>query len=341
MRTVRSGVTVVELLVALGVVSLILSLTVPAIQSLRERSRRMECENRLRQIGVAIHGYESTHRHLPRAGEMPYEENGELIPRSHAPHLYLAPFLGATAVFDSANLTCATDRGLWYDPPTSDPNYAVRNTRLPLFLCPSDPNSEHGRNSYRANLGLISFPRGNSVRQPSYKSHLGPFMPVSKWPTFQAVTDGLSNTVAFSERSIGDGDLRQYISDTDIFYVGEVIDPNLLVQSSTVDDSYTLACSQLIIPDPQHDSSAGEFWLYGGLTDTWYNHLLSPNSPIPDCGTSAGMFGSGVVAARSRHNAGVNVLLMDGSCRFVNETVSTQVWRAIGTRSGGETESWQ
>ena len=80
------------------------------------------------------------------------------------------------------------------------------------------------------------------------------------------------------------------------------------------------------------NSKMGHWWLYAGYDNTFYNHVTVPNSSIPDCGTEMG----GLVTSRSWHRGGVNVSMADGQSRFVDEDVDLRVWRALGTRAGGE-----
>jgi prepilin-type processing-associated H-X9-DG protein len=77
----------------------------------------------------------------------------------------------------------------------------------------------------------------------------------------------------------------------------------------------------------------GETWLMAGYPHTWYNHVLTPNGN--SCQNEM-EYKYGSLAASSRHGSGVNLLLADGSARFVNESIDLAVWRALGSREGGE-----
>lgn len=91
-------------------------------------------------------------------------------------------------------------------------------------------------------------------------------------------------------------------------------------------------------PGGPFDSYGGATWLFGGWRQTWYNHLLPPNSPVPDCnsGPLSSGGGSGAYTARSYHPGGVNSAMADGSARFVSQQIDSLVWWAVSTRRGAE-----
>jgi prepilin-type processing-associated H-X9-DG protein len=134
----------------------------------------------------------------------------------------------------------------------------------------------------------------------------------------------------FSEHPIGDGDPGRYDVWRDRFSAETTIDSSL----QAIETCRRLATSSPI----SHDSFGGWNWLLGGLRHTWYDHIVSPNSVIPDCLESFSIAGggSGLATARSFHDGGVNVAMADGSARFVSSSIDVKVWRALGTRNGGE-----
>jgi len=339
---VRAGFTVSELIVVIAVIGVLISLIGPAVQAAREKARQATCSVNLREIGSALHGYEATYQRLPRGGRMPYifinpdDPSAGAIARSHSPHLYLTPFLEQSVVYELADLNAGTFPGFTQIYGLPDPNERVWNTRLAVFLCPSDPQTSVARNSYRVNLGGAAFPEPPRNYAGKFS---GPFTPVDKVPRLSDCTDGLSNTVAFSERVAGDQNPSAYDPRRDIFDVSDIIDPNRIRFSSNPDDDYVSACRRLTNPFPSHYSTAGLYWTPAGLLDTWYNHLLTPNSRIPDCGSTLNV-GGAVVTARSVHPNGVNVLLMDGSVRFVTDSISAPVWLAVGGAQDGEIVQW-
>jgi prepilin-type processing-associated H-X9-DG protein len=103
-------------------------------------------------------------------------------------------------------------------------------------------------------------------------------------------------------------------------------------------DKFVAACASL------RDGSGaisytGLSWFVSGAIHTNYNHLIEPNGPIVDCGLSGVYTPPGPCTARSNHPGGVNAAMADGSARFFSQSLNRQVWRALGTRAGGEAVS--
>jgi prepilin-type processing-associated H-X9-DG protein len=143
--------------------------------------------------------------------------------------------------------------------------------------------------------------------------------------------DGTSHTILFSEKILGDGIPTRFTPWSDYFYVRQR-------DIVTADDAVS-ACGSLSSANPAHDSYVGWTWLFGGWNATWYNHILPPNSPVPDCGAGGeGVAGGGPGAytARSFHSGGVNASFADGSARFISSTIDLSVWRAVSTRAGDD-----
>jgi prepilin-type N-terminal cleavage/methylation domain-containing protein len=111
----RAGFTLIELMVAIAVISLLLSMLTPAIQSAREAARRLQCSNNLHQLGVAFHEYESIYNCLPGGGNHKYA---------------ILPMLGLTAIYEKRNLAGWDSPLAW--------NVLI-NDVIPVYLCPSDP----------------------------------------------------------------------------------------------------------------------------------------------------------------------------------------------------------
>ncbi len=333
--THASAFTVAEVLVSVGVLGLLLALSVPAVQSAREASRRQQCTNNLRQMGIALQQHEAVRRRYPRGGEMVADGTGGGAARQHAPHLYLLPFLDQETLYNSIDRTIESWRSMLVLPGYNDANETARHTVLPVFLCPSDPSSyPERRNNYRANVGITATPRETGVpaNTPGVP-RAGAFQPMNTFLRPQHFPDGLSSTVGFSEKLAGDGTSMFYTRHAepiDLFFYTDV---NALEDHPDRDRLFVKWCRSIADENPWHESTIGKFWFHANFYDSWYNHLLTPNHPIPDCksGRSAGVF-----TARSAHPGGVNCLMMDGSVHFVADGIDTTVWQALGTRNGAE-----
>lgn len=337
----RSGFTLVELLVSLAIVSLVVALLLPAAQQAREASRRVTCSSHLRQLILAAEQYQTVYARYP--GRTPIMPGTP--PASHALNLHhvspqasLLPFLDQQALYEQIQMA-EWGGGALDEPPTSPNNAELLEEPVAVFQCPSDRVSGGGL-SYRGCAGTSttyvrpSPPAPDALWGQPDVPRLGVFGLFPQSPA--QVRDGLSNTAFFSERVVGDGDSQSYDSWRDVLRVPEFgttwISPNMLAT----------ACAQATeSSSPSGEpprSFAGWTWLLSGKIHTLYNHVLPPNSSIPDCGSD----GSGLdvvpaaIGARSMHPEGVNVAYGDGSVRFASETVDLDVWRAVSSLDGHE-----
>lgn len=148
----RNGLTLIELLVVVSIIGLLAVLIVPAIQSSREASRKMECSNHLKQMGLALAGFQAANRSFPTLGTGIQKQNGNYVGNgSLSLHFQLLPFMEQKVLFDSINyqpnIDVATNS---YDHIV---NRTALKTRLNTFLCPSDRSFDAPGNNYRGNIG--------------------------------------------------------------------------------------------------------------------------------------------------------------------------------------------
>jgi prepilin-type N-terminal cleavage/methylation domain-containing protein/prepilin-type processing-associated H-X9-DG protein len=307
----RRGFTLVELLVVIAIIGILVSLLLPAVQAAREAARRMQCGNHLKQLTLALHNYHDTMRAFP-AGR---------TSTSISTHAFLLPFLEQNQVYQQI------DFGSFWNHAR---NEIPRAVMISTFQCPSDPQSAvpdgWGANNYRANQGsgiLWGLPPANSENPNfGFAAPNGVFY-LNSWTRFADILDGTSHTAAFSEHGRAD-------FNNGAFHRNDTFWPqtNPLTPDEAVRDCESIDPTNLVY---QRYSAVGAPWLYGYHSTTIYFHVAPPN------GRSC-MFPPGRIAtaARSAHPGGVNVSLCDGSVRFVAETVHLQIWRALGTRAGGE-----
>jgi prepilin-type N-terminal cleavage/methylation domain-containing protein/prepilin-type processing-associated H-X9-DG protein len=319
----RSGFTLIELLVVISIISILIGLLLPAVQSAREAARRAHCANNLKQIGLGLQSYEANHRVFP----LKYQRN-----RVSAITMLL-PYIEQAPLYNQLNFQISEiSLGVWPLPFQYDASaFTVANTKLSILICPSDDRAYALRvgNNYRGNVG-VGPADARSIE--NYDSDNGFFtFPGCTSPA--SFSDGLSHTAAFSERLTGSFEAEFGRPERDCYNITK--DVNTVIGSADLAlDGCRLASSVQGKTFPFRQ--LGEYWLTAGRHATYYSHTQEPNGRIPD-GLSNGInIPWGVVAARSWHLGGVNVLMSDGSARFVRETIDRGIWRGLGTRDGGE-----
>jgi prepilin-type N-terminal cleavage/methylation domain-containing protein/prepilin-type processing-associated H-X9-DG protein len=338
----RAGFTLIELLVVIAIIAVLIALLLPAVQAAREAARRAQCTNNMKQLGLAMHNYQSTNNCLP------YGMKGCCWGSFMIPIL---PYVEQTAMFNAWNsagdnrVVGSPLNGIRYASPQ---NITVTSAHITAYLCPSEPNAA-SQTSGIAVAGadgvarqitshnyVVNFGNVDMQQDPTYTfagvtyPFLGaPFTdigsPLADQPTaggvggttacvdFAAITDGTSNTMMVSECIAG---ARQ---------------------------------------PTNYDLRGFSWWAYGAT----FSGLLTPNSKLPDfmqsqsycpvtlgnnvppCAynsTNAGASGPGsvVMAARSLHPGGVNMSFCDGSVKFMKNTVNTVVYRGLSSTRGGE-----
>lgn len=304
----RCGISLVETLVTLTCISILLGLLSTAIGQARAAARRVSCENNLRQLGIANSSYvERERKFAPLRGKNALS--------FISPIVHLLADLGEPVLHNVLSVSEVIH----------DTSVTSRYDSIPrVLICPSGAGVV-GSN-YRANVGSTweaAFSEGgggNGAFCRSRDVRPGDF------------SDGLSNTLLFAERSRGKG----FLSKDSIRYLDIYL---------TSDETLRMTPSdivELIRSNPATSGScdtAGGQWTAGSYLNSWYTHIDKPNSRFDaSLGVSVPQFGvtNASVSASSEHGAMVNGVLADGSVRSFGSNIDYEVWRALGTRAGGE-----
>lgn len=306
----RAGFTIIELLVAIAVISVLVALLLPAVQAAREAARRAQCSNNLKQIGLAMVSYHDALGTLPPGRKGWGWGTWQLF---SLPFIEQQPLYNAyNQLGDSLN-DVTLDSYLLYMGPA---NETVTTQRLSVFTCPTaTPNApleEVTSHNYGCNYGntdIYADPNLNGVVFAG-----APFGDIGADPThpnsgtrsvrLAAITDGTSRTMLAAELIQGQGaDLRGFTWYGPTSGFTTYIGPN-----SPLPDVLTEQ-SQCVYPFATNPPC---IW-----------NTLQDDVPV-------------FMAARSLHASGVNVMFADGSVHFIKNQINLDVWRALSTTQGGE-----
>jgi len=304
----RRAFTLIELLVVIAIIAVLIALLLPAVQQAREAARRTQCKNNLKQLGIALHSYHDSSRCFP-FGQLDSTSGYSGISQ-------MLPFLDQVNVYSLINFSL---------PYNNAANNTALMTTIPMLRCPSDTSgnlsSVGGATNYLANKG------SNVIWQDATGPNVG--MPEQNGVLYYRssvkmsdITDGSSNTAAFSERVLADGNNGVSSPLEDVFFSpASPATPDEAVSICNALDTTNLA--------NQFPLFMGAPWIHG---QHCYLHVNVPNSR--SCGFFVALRAS--MPPSSRHTGGVHVLLADGSTRFVSQNINLAIWRGVGTRNGGE-----
>jgi prepilin-type N-terminal cleavage/methylation domain-containing protein/prepilin-type processing-associated H-X9-DG protein len=324
------GFTLVELLVVMAILAVLIALLLPAVQAAREAARRIQCTNNLKQLGLALHNYESIAGALPpsvvvaKSGSAFWSNGWSIQGR-------VLPFIEHGTIFNSINFTFS------YSIPD---NTTVARLSLSSFLCPSEirpepkttATSQFGVANYNWNMGDwyvwggLGAGTGNRGVFGANRSR--------RWAEF---TDGLSNTVVASE-------VKTYQAVLTNCDLSTVFEPGSI--PSPAADPYS-AIPEYRSGNCTLRTTAHAEWVDGQALETGFTTAWAPNRrilggtalldvDIVSHGEKSGGPTYAAITARSYHPGGVNALLADGSVRFVKSTIDGGTWRALGSVQSGE-----
>jgi prepilin-type N-terminal cleavage/methylation domain-containing protein/prepilin-type processing-associated H-X9-DG protein len=326
----RSGFTLIELLVVIAIIAVLIALLLPAVQMAREAARRTQCRNNLKQIGLALANYESTYGMFPGSntnswGPAMWYANPN--PSSQCGNGWwslqsaILPFMDGEQIYNSINYSFTPIHYDFCGIHSFWVNITAKRGKLEAWLCPSDVLKSNWEDmagtNYRWNNGLhTEDDRGFAGRANGIAHRPGEFL------------DGLSYSAAFSEK---------------LFFgnrSGFRVQRNAQIVNITGTATYWTDTINLPKECDQQVYTGYTYRYYGNPiaimrrhdAGTYYNHMNTPNKW--DCFY---WNGRGQEPPSSNHPGGVNVLFADGTVRFINDSISREVFQGIGTINGQET----
>jgi prepilin-type processing-associated H-X9-DG protein len=316
-------------LVVIAIIGVLVALLLPAVQSAREAARRSSCSNNLRQVGVAMHNCITTNKRLPANGD--YTWNGAAVTTTNAwsGMARLLPYMEEENLFRGINFSVSYSSQIH-----------VSSKRISVYVCPSELNdkpngtdptygNKHWPISYGLNSGTWGVLSFKSTRMQTGDGAFGP----NKGRRPAEFTDGMSKTLACAEVKA----FTNRIS-------GAANTTTFPTPPAPPTDISTLSLGTFNPASYTHVE-----WVDGKVHETGFTTVFTPNTPVL-LSASGQTYDVDVVLAtesnlgdtyaavtsRSYHPEGVNALMLDGSARFIRDTIDLVTWRALGTREGGE-----
>ncbi len=322
------GFTLVELLVVIAIIGILVGLLLPAVQAAREAARRMSCTNNMKQVVLAVHNYESTTKRMPPAWTRPAQSGDGWSTQAR-----ILPYVESVALASAVDFSAGYGQARLV---VDGQSIKVSSFRVPVYLCPSDAMDQpryddagepyHYPLSYAYNAGPWMV-----YDAPRDKPGAGAFQ-TGRVSRFRDIVDGLSNTLAFGEVK----SWRPYFRD------GET--PGTIPIPTDPSEVCALAGNF-------KENSGHTEWVDGRVHQAGFTTTFTPNRKVlceisgreydvdftnirEGRTTTATTFAA--VTSRSYHSGGVNVSLMDGSVRFIADSVELALWRNLSTRAGHE-----
>ncbi|MDR3621280.1 MAG: DUF1559 domain-containing protein [Paludisphaera borealis] len=322
----RPAFTLIELLVVIAIIAVLIALLLPAVQSAREAARRAQCTNNLKQIGLAIHNYQSSNNTLPpgKKGDAWGTWMVAVLPFIEQ----MNSFNGWNYQGNNSGQPGAVDWPLRYN---GECNITVTSSRISGWMCPSD-----GNNSALSGIGITVNGNTMLVTSQNYVVNFG--NTIMQQTTFNNVPFLGAPFTCIGSPNV---DIAGYTREQSGV-------PNTTYSFASITDglSNTMMTSELLVAQ-----SGASFDLRGftwcGPTST-FNAFTGPNSTLPDvvwpglcnaisvnppCTTADVTW---YQAARSKHPGGVNVGMLDGSVRFMKNSINLSIWSALSSSHGGE-----
>jgi prepilin-type N-terminal cleavage/methylation domain-containing protein/prepilin-type processing-associated H-X9-DG protein len=370
----RRGFTLIELLVVIAIIAVLIALLLPAVQSAREAARRAQCTNNLKQIGLALHNYHTSTDVFPLGTSFNPVGSGPTslgVWGSWGAQALMLGYMEQTPLYNAINFSWGPlangAGGTLAGNNSPGINTTVLHTVVSSFVCPSDPYCGSGQqdlNDYASCFGTTGLPLyyWNATNgPPQYNQNPSGSTGMFTFALAYGVrncTDGTSNTVAYAEWLVGDGrgsslggvtPPSRYRGNMSAGNSSTGTDPGTIYDAFSNPQAF-LSNLQVCTTTFQTTMTSindmkGWRWGLGASGYSMFNSIQTPNDsqyPIGGCRmnfqTTGAPWpdGSFSIGAASNHPGGCNVLMTDGSARFVKNSINRMTWWSIGTKANGE-----
>jgi prepilin-type N-terminal cleavage/methylation domain-containing protein/prepilin-type processing-associated H-X9-DG protein len=367
-RVRRMGFTLIELLVVIAIIAVLIALLLPAVQAAREAARRAQCTNNMKQIGLALHNYHSAVNCFPPGGTNASTITGQVAQGwgCWSAHAMILPYLEQTTIYNALNFSIVCESASNNNDDLCQTTGTTRS--LSVFLCPSNQVFPYSQYSGGPNAQSYLFPGntyfasiGSGMNQYGVSVYaevpVGASAPNGIFQVFgspigiQSVIDGTSNTIAMGEWITGSNSLTLTLPQ-DAVPIGTTLPAGaspgsallLMPAGGAGFNAWLQQCAQQIpatnaMGNPYNE--LGQDWCVGLFFHTLGNILIGPNPPFPNCAADIYGLGDtdddiGYFGLSSRHPGGCNVLMTDGSVRFLKNSVNQLTLWSLGSRNQGE-----
>ena len=347
----RNGFTLIELLVVIAIIAILIALLLPAVQQAREAARRTQCKNNFKQLGIALHNYHDTHKTMPASPVCTTTEGAS--GRYKQAWLgwsglsMLLPYMEQQNIYNRINFNYRWDANI---AGLSTNSTAATRNRIDTFLCPSDPGSGV---KYSANMGPTSLCLSAG---PVSAWSVGPNKPglitFRVGTRMRDITDGTSNSIAAGECKIGTnkGKWVPGAKPRDTSYgvvtgthLRRSSGPTTIFRNTPADiatiNAYFNSCLAMYDAGSGWNGTydeEGRFWASGrAFWGPYMTTLVGPNKG-PSCDFDGSPTDIDLKDPSSFHTGGIQVLLCDGSVKFVSENIDQAVWIGAGSINGQE-----